>query len=278
MSTPGMKLDRSPIIEEQILAIVRELLNELGSRSAIETCARAGLTAHLERTWALAVSNASSSWFAWTRPSRSTSPIAPFERRHSRRPGGCRPHGRPGQRQPVQPVGRACRAGSSRRARQSDTAWLSSVRDAAESLTEILIARGRANRAPTSHVIRERRSHPSPSPRGELLERASAVGAELTRRGLAPGETVALMLPTGADFSSASQASGWPRNPRSDVPAIPRGPTASWKYAARQEGILRNAEAKFLITFRQVEGLSVHPRPARPLAPRYSRRRRTCAR
>ena len=94
-----------------------------------------------------------------------------------------------------------------------------------------------------------------------MLERASAVGAELTRRGLAPGDTVALMLPTGADFffcfAGIWMAGGIP------VPMYPpfRADRIE-EYAARQEGILRNAEAKFLITFRQVEGL------ARILGPR----------
>ena len=90
---------------------------------------------------------------------------------------------------------------------------------------------------------------------GELLSRAERVAAELTRRGLHAGDTVALMLPTGAEFffcfAGIWLAGGIP------VPMYPpfRADRIE-EYALRQAAILRNAEAKFLITFRQVSSLA----------------------
>ena len=133
--------------------------------------------------------------------------------------------------------------------------------EGAESLTEIVVARGRAEPGLAHIHLYEEEDRIRTITCGELLERASAVGAELTRRGLHRGEAVALMLPTGAEFffcfAGIWMAGGIP------VPMYPpfRADRIE-EYAARQEGILRNAEAKFLITFRQVAGL------ARLLAPR----------
>jgi 1-acyl-sn-glycerol-3-phosphate acyltransferase len=263
MSTPGMKLDRSPIVESQILAIVRELLDELGNRSAIETCTRAGLSAHLERDLGLGSLERVEllvrldKAFSVHLPDSALSEAdtvadlveavlveAPAERASPKRTNA------------------ATSSGAAPAAIQaSDQAWLRGIREAAESLTEILIARGRAE-PDTAHIqIYEEDDRIRTITSGELLERAAAVGAGLTRRGLAPGQTVALMLPTSADFffcfAGIWMAGGIP------VPMYPpfRADRIE-EYAARQEGILRNAEAKFLITFRQVESL------ARILGPR----------
>jgi 1-acyl-sn-glycerol-3-phosphate acyltransferase len=259
-----MKLDRAPIVERQILAIVRELLDELGSRSAIETCARAGLTAHLERDLGLGSlervellvrldkafsihlpDSALSEADTVTDLVEAVLVEGPAAREATKRGG----------------VARNAGAGVGDRDEESDQTWLRGVLKTAESLTEILIARGRAEPEAAHIHVYEDDEHIRTITSGELLERASAVGAELTRRGLAPGQSVALMLPTGADFffcfAGIWMAGGIP------VPMYPpfRADRIE-EYAARQEGILRNAEAKFLITFRQVEGL------ARILGPR----------
>jgi 1-acyl-sn-glycerol-3-phosphate acyltransferase len=90
---------------------------------------------------------------------------------------------------------------------------------------------------------------------GELYERASSVARELKSRGLVPGQTVAIMLPTCAEFFSTFAgilfAGGIP------VPIYPpfRADRIA-EYATRQSNILRNAEAQFLVTFRQAEGLA----------------------
>src|SRR4029077_17102668 len=90
---------------------------------------------------------------------------------------------------------------------------------------------------------------------GELYDRASAVAGELQRRGLEPGQTVGIMLPTCAEFfhtfAGILLSGGIP------VPIYPpfRADRIA-EYATRQSNILRNAEARFLVTFRQAEGLA----------------------
>jgi|HubBroStandDraft_4_1064222.scaffolds.fasta_scaffold07785_3 fatty-acyl-CoA synthase len=261
MSTPGLKLDRTPQIESQILAIVRELLEELGNRSATETCARAGLSAHLERDLGLGSLERVEllvrldKAFSVHLPDSALSEAdtvgdlveAVLVEAPSNRTATTRTAATAG---PASEQSQAC-----------DQTWLRTVREAAESLTEILIARGRAEPQAAHIHIYEQDDRLRTITAGELLERAAAVGAGLKRRGLAPGQTVALMLPTSPDFffcfAGIWMAGGIP------VPMYPpfRADRIE-EYAARQEGILRNAEAKFLITFRQVESL------ARILGPR----------
>jgi acyl carrier protein len=83
---------------------------------------------------------------------------------------------------------------------------------------------------------------------GRLWTRASAMAAGLADRGLEPGERVALMLRTEAAFFEAFfgvlLAGGVP------VPIYPPfRPDQIEEYARRQTGILRNAEARVLVTF-----------------------------
>ena len=259
-----MKLDRSPIVEEQILAIVRELLSELGNRSAIETCARAGLAAHLERDLGLGslervellvrLDKAFSVQLPDSALSEADTVSDLVEAVLVEVPSSREANGRSA-------ASSTTATGPAAGADGRDRAWLRGVLETAKSLTEILIARGRAEPEAAHIHVYEDDDHIRTITSGELLARAAAVGAELTRRGLAPGQSVALMLPTGADFffcfAGIWMAGGIP------VPMYPpfRADRIE-EYAARQEGILRNAEAKFLITFRQVEGL------ARILGPR----------
>ncbi|HEX2520778.1 MAG TPA: AMP-binding protein, partial [Terriglobia bacterium] len=97
----------------------------------------------------------------------------------------------------------------------------------------------------------------------DLLAGASSVAAGLTIRGLGPGETVALMLPTSADFFFAFfgvlLAGGVP------VPIYPPFKASRLEeYAQRQSRILQNAEVRFLITFRQAEKLARLLKPGIP--------------
>ncbi|MEX2302850.1 MAG: AMP-binding protein [Bryobacterales bacterium] len=86
---------------------------------------------------------------------------------------------------------------------------------------------------------------------GKLIERASLVAAGLRAAGLKRNETVAIMLPTGADFFYAffgvMLAGGI---------AVPIYPPARAnqieEYVNRQVLILQNAEVRFLISFDQV--------------------------
>src|ERR1700677_4522557 len=85
----------------------------------------------------------------------------------------------------------------------------------------------------------------------------------LRGRGLQPGQTVAIMLPTCAEFfytfAGILLAGGIP------VPIYPpfRADRIA-EYATRQANILRNAEARFLITWRQAEGLARLLKPGVP--------------
>jgi acyl carrier protein len=90
---------------------------------------------------------------------------------------------------------------------------------------------------------------------GKLYHTASRVAAGLKARGLAPNETVAVMLPTSSDFFYAffgvMLAGGVP------VPIYPPArPDKIEEYVRRQVKILRNAEVRFLITFSRARAVS----------------------
>lgn len=90
---------------------------------------------------------------------------------------------------------------------------------------------------------------------GQLFQIASQVAAGLAAGGLERNHTVAIMLPTSADFFHAffgvMLAGGIP------VPIYPPArPDKIEEYVRRQVGILRNAEVRFLITFERVRAVS----------------------
>src|SRR5271155_702052 len=70
----------------------------------------------------------------------------------------------------------------------------------AETLSEILRLRGRGEPGRSHIQIYEEDDQLRTITFGELYERASVVAADLRRRGLEPGQTVAIMLPTCAEF------------------------------------------------------------------------------
>ena len=115
--------------------------------------------------------------------------------------------------------------------------------------------RGRGEPSRAHIVLYEDSDEPRTITFGELYERASAVAAQLRTRGLEPGQTVAIMLPTCAEFFTTFAgillAGGIP------VPIYPpfRADRIA-EYATRQSNILCNAEARFLVTWRQAEGLA----------------------
>ncbi|HEY6290645.1 MAG TPA: AMP-binding protein [Terriglobia bacterium] len=89
----------------------------------------------------------------------------------------------------------------------------------------------------------------------KLLEASSRVAAGLRDRGLAPNQTVAIMLPTSSDFFYAffgvMLAGGVA------VPIYPPArPDKIEEYVRRQVKILRNAEVRFLISFDRVRAVS----------------------
>jgi len=98
---------------------------------------------------------------------------------------------------------------------------------------------------------------------GELHRRALRAAAALKERGLAPGQTCALMLPTSLEFFVAFggvlHAGGVP------VPLYPPArPSALEDHLKRQAGILANCEAPLLVTVPEARPLA---HLLQPLAP-----------
>lgn len=97
----------------------------------------------------------------------------------------------------------------------------------------------------------------------DLFTGAAEIAKGLSEKKIAPGETVAIMLPTGRDFFyvflGVLLAGGIP------VPVYPPfRPNQIEAYAERQTGILKNAEAVYLITFQRAEHLARLLRPRLP--------------
>jgi fatty-acyl-CoA synthase len=89
---------------------------------------------------------------------------------------------------------------------------------------------------------------------GQLLAGAANIASALIRHGIQPGHTVALMLPTGAQFFQSFMgilyAGAIP------VPIYPPfRPDQLAEYAVRETKILRNAEVRCLITFSKAQTL-----------------------
>jgi 1-acyl-sn-glycerol-3-phosphate acyltransferase len=133
----------------------------------------------------------------------------------------------------------------------------------AETLTEIIRLRGRGEPGRSHVQIYEEDETLRTITFGELYERSSAVAAELRRKGLEPGQTVAIMLPTGAEFfftfAGILLAGAVP------VPIYPpfRADRIA-EYATRQSNILENAEVQFLVTWKQAEALANLLKPRVP--------------
>ena len=126
---------------------------------------------------------------------------------------------------------------------------------AVETLDEVLLARAQA--APDrAHIhLRQDDGRLRTISYGELLSAASEVARGLLAQGLEPAQTVALMLPTSPDFFFAflgvTLAGGIP------VPIYPpvRADQVE-EYVQRQTKLLRNAEARVLITVREARTLA----------------------
>jgi len=126
---------------------------------------------------------------------------------------------------------------------------------AAQTLLDVIRHRGTVDAARPHIALREESDATRIITFGELYQRARAIARGLRLRGLQPGQSVALMLPTSADFfesfAGVLLAGGVA------VPIYP--PMRADKieeYARRQSAILRSAEARFLITFRQAEAVA----------------------
>lgn len=254
MGTSAAKLERTNL-EQAIREIVTELLRELGNPRALDEFARKGAAAHLERDLGLGslervelmlrldntfsihlpekivaeadtVANlleavvqqlaiGADDPYAAAAPARSIRPPVPGEMRGNLRDELAR----------------------------------------AETLTDIFRIRARLD-ATTAHIyLYEEAGNLRTITCGELFTRASAVAAELARRGISAGDTVAIMLPTSAEFfwtfAGTLLAGAIP------VPIYPpfRADRIE-EYATRQAAILRNADARLLVTFRRAESVA----------------------
>ena len=271
MGAIAPKLDRNIAIEAQALAVVRQVLVELGGSRGLEELSARGPAAHLERELGLGslervelmlrlsdscgarlpdkvVAEADTVQDLIDAILRAETPAA----------------GRgTGQHTEVSDAPAASRAVSTAGAIVFTSPDLAEKIRTAETLTEILRLRGRGEPARTHILLYEESDDPREITFGELYERATAVATELQNRGLEPGQTVAIMLPTCAEFfftfAGVLLAGGIP------VPIYPpiRADRIT-EYAERQSSILRNAEARFLVTFRQAEGLARLLQPGVP--------------
>jgi fatty-acyl-CoA synthase len=256
MSVTGTKLDQATAIAAEALATVKRVLEELGGGRGLEELAARGPAAHLERELGL----------------------GSLERVELmlRLGGAC------GVRLPDRVVASAetvqdlidallhevsretlaekvpdtdSRIGAAIAAAPDRSPDLERQVREAETWTEILRLRGLGT--PTrGHIhLYEEDEQLRIITCGELYERGSAVAGELRQRGLELGQTVGIMLPTCAEFfytfAGILLAGGIP------VPLYPpfRADRIA-EYATRQANILRNAESRFLITFRQAESLA----------------------
>jgi 1-acyl-sn-glycerol-3-phosphate acyltransferase len=267
----GTKLDRTGSVEAETIATVRQLLGELGGARGLEELAARGAAAHLERELGLGslervelvlrVGDRCGVRLAdrVVAEADTVQDLIDAVRHNLHRSLPAEPGtkaGRAGLRGPTaEPAGMPLSA--------AQRANLEEQIRSASTLTEILRLRGIGEPSRAHIHLYEEDDRPRTITFGELHDRASAVSGELQRRGLEPGQTVAIMLPTCAEFfftfAGVLLAGGIP------VPIYPpfRADRIA-EYAARQANILRNAECRFLISFRQAEGLARLLKPRVP--------------
>jgi fatty-acyl-CoA synthase len=251
VASPSTQADRATA-PERVLGIVRQLLGELSSESAIRDLDLRGLSAHLERGLGLGslerveLMLRLGDAFHVQLPDKAVAEADTVEDLlHAVLGEG---------------AGTGEMDGASPEARYhpglAGTATTLAPRDlapdlaAAQSLNEVLRLRAFATPEQAHIYFKEEDGKTQPITYAELLERANAVAGSLLLRGIQPGNTVAIMLPTCPEFFpmffGILLAGAIP------VPIYPpfRADRIE-EYAARQSGILRNAEAKMLVTFQQ---------------------------
>jgi 1-acyl-sn-glycerol-3-phosphate acyltransferase len=114
------------------------------------------------------------------------------------------------------------------------------------SLAEALVARADEEPDRPHAFFREGETESPPFTRGELADSALSLARALRRRGAGPGETVALMLPTGPEFLGSF--CGVLLSGAAPVPLYPplRGDRIE-AFAGRAAGILRDAGCRLLL-------------------------------
>jgi len=130
-------------------------------------------------------------------------------------------------------------------------------------LHESLWRHARADPDRTHVFLRDDEGGEEPVTYDRLWREASAVAGGLLEHGVTRGDTVSLMLPTGLDFLRSFLAILLARA----VP-VPIYPPVRLdrleEYAARQAGILRDAEVKVLVTIARARPVAALLRPAVP--------------
>ena len=279
MGATGTKLDRKPAVAAQALASVRQLLVELGGARGMEELVARGTKAHLERELGLGSLERVELMLRLGDACGVRLPdrvVAEADTVQDLVDAILRVEaGEDGDGASAR--GAAAVAAAPNSSALTSTSAVSSapairpetrpdideqIRKA-ETLSEILRLRGRGEPSRSHIQIYEEDDQLRTITFGELYERASVVAADLRRRGLEPGQTVAIMLPTCAEFfwtfAGILLAGGIP------VPIYPpfRADRIA-EYATRQSNILRNAEAQFLVTWRQAENLAKLLQPRVP--------------
>src|SRR5580704_16558869 len=270
MGATGTKIDRTAAVTAQTLDILRQLLVELGGQRGLGELAARGPAAHLERELGLGSLERVELMLRLgdacgvRLPDRVVAEVDTVQdlvEAILREESGTGTGSASLSSNAVTGAGTAVvTAPAYSRAIRVDLEQ--QVRNA-ETLTEILRLRGRSEPAREHIHLYEENDQLRTITFGELFEKSSTVAAELVRRGLEPGQTVAIMLPTCAEFfwtfAGILLAGGLP------VPIYPpfRADRIA-EYAARQSNILRNAEAQFLVTWRQAENLAKLLQPRVP--------------
>ncbi|MGH9718427.1 MAG: AMP-binding protein [Candidatus Acidiferrales bacterium] len=273
MNATGTQTGRVDSVEAQALATVTQLLRELGGTRGLEELAARGARSHLERDLGLGSLERVELMLRLNEacgvrlPERAMVEANTVEdvieavRREQAAERNTQEAGRLESSEPKAMAGpRSTPADETSVARNSEFEERVSR---AESLTEVIRLRGLGDPGRAHIHLYDDQQQIHTITCGELYERGSNVAAELRRRGLQPGQTVAIMLPTCAEFyytfAGILLAGGIP------VPIYPpfRADRIA-EYATRQANILSNAECRFLVTFRQAEGLAklLQPRVA----------------
>jgi len=256
VATPIREIGR-PTIESRVFEITRELLQELGNAHSIPAVRG---SAHLDRDLGLGSLERVELLARLDREFRTSLPeqvlagaetlqdlvqeLAQAMGRTSAKSQTSEPtHLAPGERAPR-------------------TTGPAAAPDHAATWQEVFLYRAEAD-AERVHLIIEEDGKEESITFEELYRGARRVGVQLVERGLRPGETVALMLPTSRDFffsfTGVLLAGGVP------VPIYPpfRADRIA-EYAERQSNILRNCEARLLLTFREAELVAKLLRPRVP--------------
>src|SRR5580698_8240264 len=261
-----IQFDRKAIVEAEALATVRQLLVELGGLRGLEELGARGARAHLERELGLGSLERVELMLRLGNTCGVRLPdqvVAEADTVQDLIDAILRENPSANGTNSAGAASTAASVAAQPITRDVTPADLEEQIRKAETLTEVIRLRGRAEPNRAHIFLYEEDEKPRTITFGELYERSSAVADELRRRGLESGQTVAIMLPTCAEFFSTFAgillAGGIP------VPIYPpfRADRIA-EYATRQSNILKNAEVRFLVTWKQAEGLAKLLKPRVP--------------